>query len=372
MIPFDLSMIMMFNSKVLNDEKIDLIIEKIVLDYNLSNKSKRILKNEFAAVLGDEKSWNNILRNKSLKEIRNYLRFVRKNVLFINKKPFNILITATMSAGKSTLINALVGKNISLMQNMACTSKIHTIVSKPVEDGITSEYDYNYTIDATKEELLNDHDDNKLNKLFVSTYFNSLLGGQRLVLFDSPGVNSSENIDHMEISRKMIYTKKYNLMFYVLNATQLRTEDDEKHLEFVLNKIGRTKIIFILNMVDHLISECEDISSVIERQRKYLISKGYKKPIILPVSARAAYLVKKSKYNELTKLEQREIENCIDKFEQFSLAPYYESISGIKINISSLDEVQNLFANCGFAYLEKIIVHIIKGGKINDTDICKI
>ena len=79
-------------------------------------------------------------------------------------KPYNILITATMSAGKSTLINSLIGKNISLMQNMACTSKIHTIISKPLEDGVSSEYDHDLSMAASIEDLLSDNEDNKSYK----------------------------------------------------------------------------------------------------------------------------------------------------------------------------------------------------------------
>ena len=142
-----------------------------------------------------------------------------------------------MSAGKSTLINSLVGKNISLMQNMACTSKIHTIISKPIEDGVSSEYDHDLSMDASKEDLLSDNEDNKSYKITVGTFFNGELGGKRIILFDSPGVNSSENVEHTEISQRMIKSRKYHLMIYVLNSTQLGTTDEEHHLEVVKQRL---------------------------------------------------------------------------------------------------------------------------------------
>ena len=252
---------------------------------------------------------------------------------------------------------------------MACTSKIHTIVSKPMEDGVTSEYDHDLSLDASREDLLSDNVDNKSSKITVGTYFNSELAGKRIILFDSPGVNSSENIEHTEISQQIIKSRRYKLMMYVLNATQLGTTDEEHHLEIVKERLGRAKIIFIMNKVDQLISEDDSFLDSIEGQRKFLISKGFKNPIICPVSSRAAYLVKKNKQEELSRLERREMENYMDKFEQQSLSEYYEK--QLKCSpISTDNETDALFANCGFAYFEKIIANIHDGGKKYGSSIC--
>lgn len=106
---------------------------------------------------------------------------------------------------------------------------------------------------ASIEDLLSDNEDNKSYKITVGTYFNGELGGKRIVLFDSPGVNSSENVEHTEISQRMIKSRKYRLMIYVLNATQLGTTDEEYHLEMVRQRLGRAKIIFVMNKADKLI-----------------------------------------------------------------------------------------------------------------------
>ena len=139
-------------------------------------------------------------------------------------------------------------------------------------------------------------------------------------------------------------------------------------MEIVRERLGRTKIIFIMNKVDQLITEDDDVFKTINSQREFLISKGFKHPIICPVSSRAAYLVKKSYRDELSRFERREMENFMDKFERQSLSSYYEKQFGCSC-ISSNNEVQSLFINCGFAYLEKIISSLNDGGKINDTSI---
>lgn len=370
LLPFDLSIMLAFHQKVIGTDKSAMIISKIISDLNLPKEAITTLKNGFEASLGDENAWNNLLHFKRLKPFKEYLEIVRKNTLFLLKKPYTLLITATMSAGKSTLINALVGKNISLMQNMACTSKIHTIVSKCFEDGVSSEYDHDMSIDASKEDLLNDNDNNKSYTIMVGTYFKSLLGGQRVILFDSPGVNSSENVEHTEISQKMIRSRKHKLMIYVLNATQLGTTDEEQHLEFVAKYLGQTKIIFVMNKIDHLISEDDNLLDVIERQRKFLISKGFKNPVICPVSSRASLLAKKSRTEGLSRIEQREFDNYMDKFEQQSLQNYYVEKLNCRPDPPVIDEVQKLLNNCGFEYFEKLILNTTKGGKTNGTSIC--
>lgn len=369
LLPYDLAVMLGFHSKVVKSEKVKTIIDRIISDFDLPKEHAAFFALEFEAALGSPSAWEDVLKSNLTKGFKHYLKLVKKNTSFINARPYNILITATMSAGKSTLINSLVGKNISLMQNMACTSKIHTIISKPIEDGVSSEYDHDLSMDASKEDLLSDNEDNKSYKITVGTFFNGELGGKRIILFDSPGVNSSENVEHGEISQRMIKSRKYRLMIYVLNSTQLGTTDEEHHLEIVKQRLGRAKIIFVMNKADKLISQNDNFRDSIEGQRKFLVSKGFKNPLICPVSSRAAYLVKKSKMEELSRIERGEMENYMDKFETQSLADYYEEKLGCP-HISANNEVDALFVNCGFAHFEKIISNLYDGGKANGTGIC--
>lgn len=359
LLPFDVAAVLGYNK---NQGKSDFIflVNQISRDFDLADEAAELLHSEFSAALGDDQAWDDVLHERKLSRYRTYLRLVKNNLEFIQVRPYNILITATMSAGKSTLINALVGKNISLMQNLATTSKIHIIISKPFDDGVTTEYDSDISLDATKDELLTDNEDNRTSRITVSTYFDGLLCGQRMILYDSPGVNSSKNPEHTAITNKMIRSKKYKLLVYVLNATQLSTTDEEQHLVFVAKTVGRQNILFVMNKIDHLISEDESLSDVIMRQRDFLKQKGFKTPIICPVSARAAFLAKRSKKGQLSRLERREIENYVDKFAQSGLREYYEEEMGCPPIWDTGDEIDNLYRNCGFAYLEKIIIQYKK------------
>lgn len=361
LIPFDIAILCGLNPKLKNKTKIKRIIEKICSDLMLTKYQAIYLKRAFNHVSREEINWEDLLKDSQSKGIKKYINLVKKNIDFMSTESLDILITATMSAGKSTLINALVGKNISLMQNMACTSKIHTIISKPFDDGITSEFDYELLLNATQDDLLDDNEENKSSNITVGTYFNSNLGGKRIVLHDSPGVNSSENDEHTLISEQMIKSRNYDLVLYVLNATQLGTNDELKHLNMVKNIIGRTKIIFVLNKVDQLISDDDNISLVIENQRRFLISNGFKNPTICPVSSRAVYLYKKSKLQSLSRIEQRELYKYMDCFAENKLDEYYCNQFNMVIK-QFRDEGLLLCSNSGFSYLEQIIENIYEGG----------
>lgn len=370
LMPYDLAIILAYHSKVIHTEKITIIVNKIAADFNLPAQLADFLYREFDAALGDTKVWEEVLNNKAINEYKQFLKTVKENILFVRQYPYRLLITATMSAGKSTLINALVGKNISLMQNMACTNKVHCIVSKPIEDGVSSEYDHDLSLNASKEDLLSDNENNFSAKITVGTYFNSGLAGRRVILLDSPGVNSSENEEHCKISQKIIRSRRYKLLLYVMNATQLATNDEYQHLEFVKKHIGRADILFVMNKIDSLNFEEENLTDVIEDQRRFLCNIGFREPIICPVSARAAYLVKKSQQTELARFERHELYNYMDKFEQNSMAEYYENILHSSSITNPDDEAELLLKNCGFAYFEKIVAFYSNGGKMNGTDLC--
>lgn len=355
LIPFDIVSIAGFQKKVISADKVSMIIQKMTDSFAMSAEQRDFLHEEFSAALGSRKAWDNVMRDRRMREFGGYLSLVRKNIFFIKRWPYSILLTATMSAGKSTLINVLVGKNVSLMQNMACTSKIHFIVSKPFEDGMTSEYDHDIAIDAEQADLLSDNEENLSSKITVGTYFNSSLCGKRLILLDSPGVNSSENAEHCAISNEMIRSGKYKLLIYVMNATQLATHDEFVHLGNVKKSIGQVNIIFVLNKIDELLYEDEKIPEVLNHVEQFLKENGFKNPIICPVSARAAYLAQKSQRETISRLECQQLEDFMDLFEQSNMEDYYKTLPGCLELTNGKNKVDNLLKNCGIAYLEQII-----------------
>ena len=88
------------------------------------------------------------------------------------------------------------------------------------------------------------------------------------------------------------------------------------------------------------------------------------------MSAHAAYLAKKSKQQELTSFERRKMENYADTFMQCSLSGYYEENLGCTAIPDANSEADNLYRNCGFAYIERIIYQIKNGGTEYGAGMC--
>lgn len=321
---------------------------------------RSVFNNIISYCSGNLNSWIKIKKTKNYEMFPEYLSLFKENFEFIIKKKYKILITATMSAGKSTFINALCGKNVTLSQNMACTSQLHSIIGKPFEDDYVCESDYDLTIDAGSNELLNDNSKNKSGRIKVSTFFRGNLAGQAVILNDTPGVNSSQNDDHKEIADSIIKRRKYDLIVYLLNATQLGTNDDEEHLLFVKNNIGNKPVIFIINKIDELDIEDEDPIQLIEKQRGYLKKLGYNDPIVCPLSSRYGLLAKKRKFDELSRLESRELDRVIMDFEDVNYSEYYKTnFKDICVDVSE-NEIDSFLINCGLEYVERILCKYIE------------
>lgn len=358
---FDLIHILGYEIGKVSTEKIEAVKKAYLQDF--SNADSKLFKKIINSILDEGRQIGNLLKIEELEQEKAYIELVRQNIMFRCRKPFGIMVTATMSAGKSTFINSLIGKYICLSQNMACTSKIHSIINKPFEDGFSYEYDHDLVMTAGKEELLNDNELNTSDRIYVSTHYDGGLEKERLIINDSPGVNFSGDSEHKLISERLIKGRKYNLLIYVMNSTQLATNDEDEHLEFVKSTIGRTPIIFIMNKIDSYNLEEEDVAATIERQVEYLKKKGFKNPIVCPMSARAGYLAKQSASTNLSRSEKRELYNFVDKFEQMKLVDYYEEHFPKIVVEDKEREEEQLLKTCGLAHVEQIIKEYIKGGK---------
>lgn len=367
---FDLLSILGYDVKTIKSQRMTDTLETLYQELCMTDLDKKFISIVFAAANGNNVAWKKLKEHFILKKYQKYLDMMKLNLDFVYEEPYRMLVTATMSAGKSTFINALTGKYICLSQNMACTSKIHSISSKAFEDNCICDYDYELSMDADRNDVLENNEKNVSDNIFVSTYFNGELGGKRIVINDSPGVNFSENSGHKMVTEKMVKAKKYNLLIYLLNATQLGTNDDEVHLEFVRQQIGRRPIVFILNKIDAFHKEDDNVENATEKHRQYLEGMGFKSPIVCPISSKVAYLAKKSQKVELSRIERREMDFAITDFEEIDLKKYYEEHYPEIVVEDSQKEEEQLLKNCGISYVEKIFKVLCEGGKINGTDFC--
>lgn len=257
---------------------------------------------------------------------------------------FDAYVVATMSSGKSTFINAMLGQDLLPAANEATTATIAQIY----DDKSKGDKFYGERIDNNGN-LIESNDDVDLVTMKVwnsdsETQSITLHGdirsikessNVRLVLTDTPGPNNSQDPEHQRTTLGFIQDSKRNpLIIYVLNATQLGTNDDAQLLKLVADtmkkggKQSKDRFLFVVNKMDMFDPERgENIEDALTRVKNYLENKGIQDPNLYPVSARMAYLLRKK--SELTRAERNDKTNIAELLlEEPSMAfPQYMSVS---------------------------------------------
>lgn len=282
-------------------------------------------------------------------------RIIRNNREFLNKKTLRIMVTANMSAGKSTLLNALVGRKISKTQNESCTAKIHYLYNKAGDDGFAYELDHDLELDASIDILMNDNCDNKENDISVGTRFRSIREiDKRLCFIDTPGVNFSMDKTHREITNETIVKVPADVLIYLFNGESVGSDEEFVHLSFVKEHYSG-KIIFLINRIDQYRKGVDSVKGTLDKIKEDLVNMGFRDPEVFPVSAYAGYLCKMAlNGEELTEDEMDELELLKRKLkrEEFSYEKYYgENGDGQ----SYQDEFEELLLHSGILSLEKML-----------------
>lgn len=215
----------------------------------------------------------------------------------MRQKPlFEVIVVATMSAGKTTVINALIGKELLHSANEATTATITRIRDKDNECNFSAKA-YSYQNQLVFEQEIVDADTLRAWNADEQIKFIDLVGDIQalqndfadLVVYDTPGPNNSQDDNHEALTMEAINDGNYGLILYVLNATQLGVTDDHSLLEKIkatLDKDSHKEIVFLLNKADSLDEEKDEkLQDVVTRAEQYLSNIGFHQPVIIPTVA---------------------------------------------------------------------------------------
>lgn len=229
----------------------------------------------------------------------------RKNALIKQKNDlesgeFTIVVVGEFSAGKSTFLNALMGKKLLPSFTSETTATInflrHKKCSKNGEEGCV------YFTDGSTKEIA--HADDATIAKYVSTkgedvaetvhhldlFMNSKFLENNVTLVDSPGLNGIAS-GHAEITKEQI--QKSSASIFMFSARQPGSKTDFEVLADLSKRVS--SIICVLNQIDAIkTNEGETVESVIKK-----LKSNYKEvmgdevdsiPEIYPVSAYQALI----------------------------------------------------------------------------------
>ena len=206
-----------------------------------------------------------------------------------NEENIEVVVTGTMSSGKSTLLNSLIGYDLLPYENMACTAKIIKII----DDDKQKHFSY---LDGRKINYGIIKEMNKNPDIKEITIRGNIKGinnyKKKICFIDTPGTNNSLDVNHELITKEILKNYKEIVMF-IINACNIGTEDEKKLLTYIAeNKMNNRKFIFILNRADAINRKKESIKNIVDNVKSYVESFGILNPIIIPISADAAKLFK--------------------------------------------------------------------------------
>lgn len=203
-----------------------------------------------------------------------------------------IAVTGSFSSGKSTFINAFIGKeNFLASSNIECTPVLVDLLNEN-SDKIIIKYN-----DGREEEVDLTEENIKFYTRDKESYDKNILGLQipcdseflssKVHFIDTPGT-STPKIEQELITNAIL--KKSDIVLYVFDT--VISQADLDRIEFI--KQYSNQIIFIMTKIDETING-ELVSFSKEKIRKLIeeakgeISKVYENPSILPVSSKLAF-----------------------------------------------------------------------------------
>lgn len=251
----------------------------------------------------------------------------RTNRDFFSKKARKIIVTANVSAGKSTLINALIGKPIARTSQEICTGNICYLFNKAYEDGNVHLSTQHLNLRATADDL---HSYDWKGPVFIASCFSGMIPNlPRLCIIDTPGVDASLYKDHSKRTQDALLSNDYDIIIYVVSPTRLGTDAEKRHLQWVAQHLQKSKIIFVLNKLDDYHIFSDDIEESVLAFKEDLLKIGFESPTICPISAYFSYLLKlKMTGQALSEDEADEYTLYSKKFKKssYDLSHFYKDV----------------------------------------------
>lgn len=283
---------------------------------------------------------------------------------------FEVNVVATMSAGKSTLINALLRQKLMPAKQEACTATITEIKDNDADHFMAKIYNNNGNLIQTHPKLsfeimgsLNSNPE--VSKIHVEGNIPFVTSEDvSLVLVDTPGPNNSRDPEHKAATYRMLSESSKTVVLYILNATQLAVNDDYNLLSHVADsmKVGgkqsRDRFIFVVNKLDDFKKGEDSIEAAITKVRDYLRDNGIENANIYPASALTALNIR-TILAESDDDDDDEVYEAKGKVRKFNRNPemYFETLAPLTPSVRGEIETRLANARNNHDTYEEALIH---------------
>ena len=144
------------------------------------------------------------------KTYKNFIDFKEQEEKYKTLSKKNIAVCATMSAGKSTFVNALLGRDVLPVRSEATTSKITSVYDNDNSNSLIGFVDVNGKIidrclDTNLSIINGWNDDSNVSRIYLQGNLDGI-GNNGIIaaLHDTPGTNYSGDNTHHDITLKFL------------------------------------------------------------------------------------------------------------------------------------------------------------------------
>lgn len=250
----------------------------------------------------------------------------------ISNRRLVVSVMAPMKNGKSTFINSIIGKDLLPAKSERCTAKITTVDYKEKNGFQAKAHGKDKSgefVPATKEILKNWNDNEQILHVELKGKFASLDIGEdyNLCVVDTPGPDSAIHLEDKLVIDRYLSDETLPMVCFVIERLN---EETKKYLQEIRKKLdseskqAEDRVFFVVSKIDNIKNDMinEEDSNKDDNPLKRrlidikngLIEIGFKAPKLFPVSSNIALTIRKSNYDALKKIQQRDLQDFAEVF----------------------------------------------------------